>query len=454
MVCKCKVKEKIMKDKFVSIILSVTLAAGMFLMPQAAYTACAGDYPVSPGESLSLNTPTDVNLPMGETAESYMAYAFKTNNSKGYYYSVLNSTLPETNPNVHIATDQDTDTIMRTPNTSRSCQIGDYKGGENNLSPDTVYYFLLGRRADKPYKANVSIVFLKDNEADTSAEASAYGLGTAISGSIDGAKDVDVWKFTTADDEYTLTATAGSNTVDLYIYKDANLTDFVVEKSVTKDGFTTKLTKLEKNTTYYIALRCAANHMEGYSHNYSFTITGKNNTNNDPEKQENQNEKNKNQENQNEKNKNQETIEPASGNKNKSTKSKNYLKTISSSKYFVTNMTTKVSANISGNKLTLTKAKGAYLFRKSKMKNKVFQKSTKLKKSKYTYKLAKNYKIVYGKKQNGTKDVVKTKAWFNKAFKKKGSMYGKYNIGVCLNKKGQVTMIYISGFDVGAEQTD
>ena len=433
-----------MKEKFVSIILSAALAAGMFLMPQAAYTACAGDYPVSPGGSLSLNTQADVNLPMGETAESYMAYAFKTNKSKGYYYSVLNNTLPETNPNVHIATDQDTDTIIKTPNTSQYCQIGDYKGGENNLSPDTTYYFLLGRRADKAYKANVSIVFLQDKEADTSSQASKYSLGTAISGFIDGAKDVDVWKFTTADDEYTLTAKAGSNTVDLYIYKDANLTDFVVDKSVTKDGFTTKLTKLEKNTTYYIALRCAANHMEGKSHNYSFTITGKNSSNNNSENQENQNEKNK----------NQETIEPASGNKNKSTKSKNYLKTISSSKYFVTNMTTKVSANISGNKLTLTKAKGAYLFRKSKMKNKVFQKSTKLKKSKYTYKLAKNYKIVYGKKQNGTKDVVKTKAWFNKAFKKKGSMYGKYNIGVCLNKKGQVTMIYISGFDVGAEQTD
>ncbi len=451
-----------MKGKLVSIILSATLAAGMFLMPQAAYTVCAGDYPVSPGGSLSLNTPTDVDLPMGEIAESYMAYAFKTNNSKGYYYSVLNNTLPETNPNVHIATDQDTDTIIRTPNTSNSCQIGDYNGGENNLSPDTTYYLLLGRRADKPYKANVSIVFLKDNEADTSGQASVYGLGTAISGSIDGAKDVDVWKFTTTDDEYTLTANAEKNTVDLYIYKDAKLTDCITDKSVTKDGFTTKLTKLEKNTTYYIALRCAANHMEGYSHNYSFTITGKNNPDNNPdnnpERQENQDERNKNQENQNQEyqnqgNNNQETIEPQVGNNN-STKSKNYLKTISSSKYFVTNMATKVSAKISGNKLTLTKAKGAYLFRKSKMKNKVFQRSTTLKKSKYTYKLARNCKIVYGKKQNGTKDVVRTKTWFNKVFKKKGSMYGKYNIGVCLNKKGQVTMIYISGFDVGAEQTD
>ncbi len=115
-------------------------------------------------------------------------------------------------------------------------------------------------------------------------------------------------------------------------------------------------------------------------------------------------------------------------------------------------MTTKVSAKISGNKLTLTRAKGSVLCKKSKMKKNIFTKITKLKKTKYTYKLAKNYKIVYGKKSNGSKDVVKTKTWFNKAFKKKGSMYGKYNIGVCLNKKGQVTMIYVSGFDVGAEQ--
>ena len=51
-----------MKGRLLSIALSVTVAAGLFLMPEASNIAYAGDYPVFSGENLALNTPTEVSL--------------------------------------------------------------------------------------------------------------------------------------------------------------------------------------------------------------------------------------------------------------------------------------------------------------------------------------------------------------------------------------------------------
>ena len=43
------------------------------------------------------------------------------------------------------------------------------------------------------------------------------------------------------------------------------------------------------------------------------------------------------------------------------------------------------------------------------------------------------------------------KAWFNKYFKKGGSYFCEYEFGLCVNKKGQVVLIY-TGDMFGAEQ--
>ena len=66
-------------------------------------------------------------------------------------------------------------------------------------------------------------------------------------------------------------------------------------------------------------------------------------------------------------------------------KSGSKLASIAKSNFFVTNITSKVAGKISGKKLTLTKVKGAYLCKKSKMKHNIFTKTQNLGKSKYTY---------------------------------------------------------------------
>ena len=112
-----------------------------------------------------------------------------------------------------------------------------------------------------------------------------------------------------------------------------------------------------------------------------------------------------------------------------------------------------VSCKIKKGKLYLNRDNYGFLCKKSKMRNGIFTKSVNMKKKKYKFKLAKGCKVVYGTKEDGSGDIVKSKKWFNKNFKRNGAMYYSYDFGICLNKKNQVTLIYVSYFDVGAEQT-
>ena len=114
-------------------------------------------------------------------------------------------------------------------------------------------------------------------------------------------------------------------------------------------------------------------------------------------------------------------------------------------------------AVIKGGKVILKnpKKKDYVYYKKSKMdKDGCFINNYNLKpKKKYTYKLAKNCKVVCATvKGYSVSEKVKTKKWFNKGFKKKGNLKKKYNFGVCLNKSGKAYLIYVANDDIGAWQ--
>ena len=133
-----------------------------------------------------------------------------------------------------------------------------------------------------------------------------------------------------------------------------------------------------------------------------------------------------------------------------------YYNQVAENASFVTNMMTEVTAKISRNKVTLKKTgKYAYLCQKSgAQKGGAFTEGKELTKKSYTYKLAKNCKVIYSPKEGGSKDKEKSKKWFNKMFKKGGKGYGNYTIGLSLDKNNVVQFIYVTEYDVYCEQTD
>ena len=115
-------------------------------------------------------------------------------------------------------------------------------------------------------------------------------------------------------------------------------------------------------------------------------------------------------------------------------------------------MGSNIKVSFKSGKIIVKKGTDGFLCKKSKAKNYVFTKASELKKKKYTYKLAKGCKIIYGSSYysvNRITETKKSKSWVKKYFKNGG---GGNSIGLCLNSKNQVTMIYVSGFDVYAEQ--
>lgn len=409
-----------MKKRILSFLLGAAMAMTAALTTLPSVTVLA-DERVEEVGSLELGD-NSVIVPAGEY-ETYVSYTFKTLSLKGYYYFVMNSTSPERSPSVYVSRTPSTSSgeVVNSNSISSIINIGDVLGGEENLTPDTTYYLLLQRMVDVDYTANFSLIFLPDNEADITELADTYVPGTKIEGSIDGAEDKDVWAFKATDTDYQITSRAlTKESVSLYIYSDDGFYNVENDFTITSDGRTADISGLEKGKTYYIVFKCMGNRISGQSQDYEFKMTGKNTA----------------------------TTTTTSA----KTTDADYLTTVKNSKYFVTNMTSKVAAKLSGAKLILTKAGDGFLCKKSKLVNNIFTKITSLNKSKYTYKLADSYKIIYVKKEDGSANEIKTKSWFNQNFKKNGMMYGKYNFGVCVNKSGKVNAILISGFDIGAEQ--
>ena len=263
-----------MKRRFLSIVLSIVLAMSLFAVFGNLFPAHAADNTTTVGETMGLNTTKNITVTKN-TYETYMAYPFTTTAAKGYYHFLVNSTQPERNMTIHLAPAADRDKKTKTAGTTDYFELGDYNGGNNDLAPNTTYYILMQRMVDTDYVANVTLAFFEDKEPDSGAQAQSYTTGKTVSGAIDGASDRDVWKFTTGDDEYTLDARADKETVDCYLYSDADLTQCVNDFYITKDGRTANLTKLEKNKTYYVVFKCTGNHINGARQNYSFSITGK-----------------------------------------------------------------------------------------------------------------------------------------------------------------------------------
>lgn len=409
-----------MKKRSLSFLLSAVIAMSTAVATLPAVTVLA-DEKVEEAGSIDLGD-NSISISPGEY-DTYVSYSFKTLSLKGYYYFVMNSTSPERSPSVYVSKSPSVSSgeVINSNSISGIINIGDVLGGEENLTPDTTYYLSIQRMVDIDYTANFSLVFLPDNEADIAELAETYVPGKKIEASIDGAKDIDVWAFKANDTDYRINSKAlTKDSVELYIYSDDGFYNSVNDFTITSEGRSVDISGLEKGKTYYIVFKCMGNHLSGYSQDYEFKMTGKNASSTDSS--------------------------------SSSTSDADYLKLVKNSKFFVTNMTSKVAAKLTGAKLVLTKAGDGFLCKKSKLSGNIFTKISILSKSKYSYKLADSYKIIYVKKEDGSANEVKTKKWFNQNFKKNGMMYGKYNFGVCVNKSGKVNAILISAFDIGAEQ--
>ena len=233
-------------------------------------------------------------------------------------------------------------------------------------------------------------------------------------GTITNKEEVKVYYLDTGSYDYGIEAQASVPGTTYTVYSDIDLTRQVASFSVDEDGRTLDMsTLLDHDTRYYIVVSAPDSYTGEQPLTYSFYL--------DPH-----------------------TAKPVK------TKTMNYKKYIKKNKY-VTNRISKVSAVIKGGRVKLVKSPEGYLYKMWKLKS-AFCKAIELKKKKYSFKLAKSCKIVWDEDADGRKGTIKSKSWFNKSFKKNGSMYGEREFGLCVNKKGKVVLIY-TGDMFGAEQT-
>ena len=259
------------------------LGLALFVALGNLSVAHAADNKTAIGGSLPINKDTNVKVTKNSPYDTYLAYGFKPTTDKGYYYFLVNSTQPERKMSIYLSPSADYNSKTKSADTTEYFELGDHLGGENNLEADKTYYILMQRMVDVDYTSNVTLAFLSDKEPDTGAEAKAYTAGATVSASIDGVPDKDVWKFTTGEEPCSLTAKAEGITVECYLYSDADLSKSVDHFSVTQDGRTVVLSKLEKNKTYYVVYKYENYHIKGKRVNYSFSISGAAAENGEPE---------------------------------------------------------------------------------------------------------------------------------------------------------------------------
>ncbi len=237
--------------------------------------------------------------------------------------------------------------------------------------------------------------------------------GVDIENTITSKDDVKVYYLDTGKYTYEIEARSDVDGTVFTVYSDIDLKHPVTTFTVDANGKTVDTSSmLEQNKRYYIVVTAPESFTEGQTLTYGFYL------------------------------------DPQSSSPSKP-KTMNYKKYIKKNKY-ITNRISYVSAMIKGGRVKLKRYRGGYLFKLWKLGG-AFRKSVKLKKKKYSFKLAKSCKIVWDEDADGKKGTIQSKKWFNKNFKKNGSMYSVREFGLCVNKKGRVVLIY-TGDMFGAEQ--
>ena len=245
-----------------------------------------------------------------------------------------------------------------------------------------------------------------------------YSAGRAngsvdIEDTITSKDDVKVYYLDTGKYTYEIEARSSVPGTVFTVYSDIDLKNPVTSFTVDSNGKIVDTSSvLRQDTRYYIAVSAPEDFSDGQTLTYGFYL--------DPH-----------------------APMPAKS------KTMNYRKYIKKNKY-ITNRISSVSAVVKGSKVKLKRYSGGYIFKLWKLGG-AFRKSARLKKKKYSFKLAKGCKIVWDEDADGKKGAIKTKSWFNSNFKKNGSMYGQREFGLCVNRKGKVVLIY-TGDMFGAEQ--
>ena len=438
-------------------VLSAVLSASLLLGGAGTSIVYADDdqsYTIDYIGNLDLYETQDISVANADSNTEYYAWSFTTTSLKQYYYLILED-IDSIRPEVYISKSlslDDADVIDHTYTMPDIEEFGDVLGANKNLDPDTTYYLILKRfYGFGDYNAKIKINPVMDQEADIGELSSPAIADVTTYASLDGKDDADVWYFETGNNTYY--CEMGTENTEIYFefFSDEALTNRLTTytASLYNNNVINLTTLFEKNSTYYIRATSRSYYdadATGYGEGYSFKMvpqesrgssdssdTGYDGYGYDTD-----------------------SDEYPSNNDNSASSSSsyiNYYNKIKKAKYFVTNMTSQVSGKIKNGKLILKKGTYGFLCKKWKIKHNVFTKSKTLNKKKYKFKLAKGCKVIYGAEDFGMDDRIANYQWFNTNFSKWGPGYGSYNIGVCLNKKNKVTLIYISSFDVYCEQT-
>ncbi len=436
-----------MKRGIISIILSLALSFSLCSSFMGTAQVKAADITVKDGDiaggDLELLKATPVTVTKSESYGSYAIYSFKTSAVKAYYNVIWSGN----------AEDEVKWELYNTPNredlsyvygefdaNKKNGELGSVLGLGHSLSPETTYYIALKRSTEKDYSGTITVKYVMDEEADKSELASPIEPDKTTYGSIDSNKDMDVFYLDTGNNDYSLTFDCDANVL-FQIYKDPLLGNQIYPTSQVTSTKVSDLDltyTLEHNHTYYVVV----NHWgdpKGDQIGYQILFKKIGSVDSTPTNTEVEDDTT------------DTTPTTDSSSSSKVSKNGKYYKSIKKSKAFVTNMGSKVTVTFKNGKVTLKKGSDGYLFKKSKARNYVFTKHATLGKKKYTYKLAKGCKIIQGTDFYSNSKITEkkqTKSWVKSHFKNGG---GGDSIGLCLNSKGQVTMIYVSGFDVYAE---
>ncbi len=367
---------------------------------------------------LTNNVPEEITIvAKDDTDFFYSAYEFKTSFMKSFY-SFSFETDQNWNPDWYLASalgdKEEVDILASGGSLDDFQELGGVGCADPVLQYNTTYYLCIARDNRGPLSGTINLIEMMDEEADTAELASPVMPNATVYGRIEGKPDLDVFEFTTGSGEVTLLA-SGEKYYYLDIYADKALSDNVYRISVTGDE-NKKLAELAPDTTYYICISWYLQESqkpgpEGIGYQFVLETEG--------------------------------GPAPVEG---------TYIEKIPDSKYFVTNMSSGVQVKRNGNKLILKKGKGGFLCKKSNMQNGIFMKGKVLKKKKYSYKIAPDCVVVYATKEDGSDEIEQSVEWLCEKFAKNGELYGECNFGVCLDQNNQVSMVYVSPFDIGAEQ--
>ena len=285
------------KRKIVKKILCISLAALML----GAYAGTA--LPQYTGTEITANAEEDFIYLSGATnmasakevsldkmyastlkGDQTLYFKFKTPKQKGYFdIYAMNINIPthpwSSSDQVRFTvTDRLGEEFLRFDNT-----VNDFRSQNMSLKPSSEYYIVVhnyygGEEKETPGNFKFKISYTADKGGDTKSDATKIKLVTKVSGTLDGDKDIDCYKFTTDKyKKYTLSMTninipthSWSDSNMFYVQIRSSIDETLLDlRAVTKE---TKIGKvdLQPNTTYYIFVK---EPWESGKGNYTFTVS-------------------------------------------------------------------------------------------------------------------------------------------------------------------------------------